>query len=235
MDIRGFQSLTLLDYPGRVACTVFTGGCNFRCPFCHNASLVLTPEANPRFSEEEILAHLKKRRGLLTGLAITGGEPLLQPDLRGFIEKARELGYLIKLDTNGGFPDRLAALYDAGLLDYIAMDIKSSLSGYAYAAGRHGLDTAAVKESAALLMGGKVDFEFRTTIVRGIHTAGDFAQIGEWLGGDEKYFLQGFEDSGDLIGFGDEKGELSAFKSEETEAFAAILRETIPNVKIRGA
>lgn len=228
MVFGGMQKLTLLDFPGLCACTLFTHGCNLRCPFCHNASLVVSGADAP-LTEEEVLAFLKKRQGLLDGVCITGGEPLLQPDLPAFIEKVRDLGFKVKLDTNGTFPDRLAVLIERGLLDYVAMDIKNAPKKYAQTVGVSGFRGEAVKQSAALLMEGRVPFEFRTTVVSPLHTAADFEEIGRWLAGDERYFLQEFVDSGDLIGEG-----LSACSREEMAQFLAILQKTIPNAVWRG-
>lgn len=228
MMFGGMQKLTLLDFPGLCACTLFTYGCNLRCPFCHNASLVVSSAEAP-LTEEDVLAFLKKRQGLLDGVCITGGEPLLQPDLPAFIEKVRDLGFKVKLDTNGTFPDRLAALIERGLLDYVAMDIKNAPKKYAQTVGVSGFRGEAVKQSAALLMEGRVPFEFRTTVVSPLHTAADFEEIGRWLAGDERYFLQEFVDSGDLIGEG-----MSACSHEEMAQFLAILQKTIPNAAWRG-
>ena len=134
MNIQGFQKLTLLDYPEKVACTVFTGGCNLLCPFCHNAGLVRTPNDSTSL-EDEVLPYLSRRRGLLDGVCVTGGEPLLQPDLQDFLSRVKQMGYLVKLDTNGSMPDRLRHLLSTGLVDYVAMDVKSSPAGYARAIG----------------------------------------------------------------------------------------------------
>ena len=170
MLISGLQKLTLLDYPGRVACTVFTGGCNFRCPFCHNSSLVLPERLAHDTDEEQVLAFLKKRQGTLDGVAVTGGEPLLHKDIDAFLQKVHELGYMIKLDTNGSFPDRLIDIVERGLVDRVAMDIKNAPELYAATAGVK-LDLAPIERSKNYLLEGHVDYEFRTTVVRGLHTA----------------------------------------------------------------
>lgn len=229
MHIHGLQKLTLLDYPGHTACTVFTGACNFRCPFCHNALLVLDPGSQPALSEEEIFAFLRSRRGLLDGVAITGGEPTLQWDLPAFAAEVKELGFDVKLDTNGSDPEMLAAMVSAGLVDYAAMDIKSSPERYALVAGRPNMDLGPIRESVAFLKGGSVEYEFRTTVVRELHREEDFPAIGAWLRGAKAYYLQGFEDSGDLIGSG-----LSAFSAEETEHFRQLLLPDVPNTFLRG-
>ncbi len=228
MLIKGLQKLTLLDYPGKVACTVFTGGCNFRCPFCHNASLV-THIDSETINEEDLFSFLNKRVGILEGVCITGGEPTLQPDIEDFIKKIKDLGYAVKLDTNGYRPDILKSLCEKGLIDYVAMDIKNSPLKYALTAGIDDLDFAKIEESAAFLLGGDVDFEFRTTVVKELHEKSDFAQIGKWLKSDAKYFLQSFIDSGDTIESG-----LNPHSDEDLGMFLTVLKEYIPNVQIRG-
>ncbi len=229
MVIHGLQKLTLLDYPGHTACTVFTAGCNWRCPFCHNASLVLRGAEQPVIPEEEFFAFLKKRRGLLDGVAVTGGEPTLQRDLPDFLRKIRTLGFEVKLDTNGTHPDMLRAILAEGLADYVAMDIKAGRQNYSAVTGtlRPGLD--AVEESVALLKSAGTPHEFRTTVVRGLHTDEDFEDIAAWLAGEERCFLQAFKDSGDLIGEG-----CSGFTAEEMEHFLSIVRRTVPNAALRG-
>ena len=236
MLIKGLQKLTLLDFPDKMACTVFTFGCNFRCPFCHNASLVLSERADDTsISEEELFSFLKKRKGILQGVCVTGGEPTLMPDLAAFLAKIKDMGYAVKLDTNGARPAVLRALVEAGLVDYVAMDVKNSLPRYGETVGIPELDTAPIEESMDYLMAGHVPFEFRTTLVRGLHTAEDIRAIGERLRGEERFFLQTFEDSGDLIAGESLAGEsLGAFDSSETSAFLAILRTYIPNAQIRG-
>lgn len=226
MRFGGLQKLTLLDFPGHVACTVFTSGCNFRCPFCHNASLVL---GRQELAQEDILSFLKKRQGLLDGVAITGGEPLLMPDLEDFIRKVRALGFLVKLDTNGSFPARLRALVQAGLVDYVAMDIKNSPQKYAVTAGADGF-LPQVEESAAFLLEGHVPCEFRTTVVQELHEPEDFHAIGRWLSGAGQYFLQGFVDSGDLLRQG-----LHAPDAETMHEYLTIVSQYIPNSQLRGS
>jgi pyruvate formate lyase activating enzyme len=229
MRIAGLQKLTLLDYPGKVASTVFTAGCAFRCPFCHNAALVL-PEREQRLLEEgEVLNYLKKRAGILDGVCLTGGEPLLQDDIGDFIRKVKALGYKVKLDTNGTLPDALERLLGDGLIDFVAMDIKSDPAHYAEATGIPRYDPAPVIRSAALLMGGGAEYEFRTTVVKELHTKNNFTAIGQWLRGAGTYILQGFRDSGDVIRQG-----LHACSPEEMRAMAEEARQYIPNTKIRG-
>ncbi len=223
----GLQKMTLLDFPGKVACTVFSCGCNFRCPFCHNASLVL-PDADtsPLMTGAEVLAFLKKRQGLLEGVCLTGGEPLMRQDSLSFLGAVRELGYAVKLDTNGSYPDRLAEAVQSGLVDYVAMDIKNSKEKYSMTAGV----TADVQAGIDFLMkDAQIPFEFRTTVVQEFHTEEDFISIGKWLAGAPKYFLQKFVDSGDLIGQG-----LSAAPDEDMRRFLAAVREFIPVAELRG-
>ena len=228
MIIKGLQKLTLLDFPGEIGCTVFLGGCNFRCPFCHNASIVLPDRQAENISEEQFFDFLDSRRGKLTGVCISGGEPTLNPGLEDFISRIRSRGLKVKLDTNGYIPDRLRALVDKGLVDYVAMDIKNSKKRYGETVGIDNFDPTPVAESARLLMEGRVDFEFRTTVVRELHDAESIAEIGRWLRGNEKFYLQTFTDSGDLLMSG-----LPACSSDEMEGFAKILREYIPSVSVR--
>lgn len=226
----GLQKLTLLDYPGKVACTLFTRGCNFRCPFCHNASLVVRPEEQRMYDNAEILAFLKKRQGVLDGVAITGGEPTLMGGLYDFIKEVKNLGYAVKLDTNGTRPGVLRRLVNDGLVDYVAMDIKNSPEKYAYTCGLpEGYDLSKITESKEFLMEGRVDFEFRTTVAKPFHEESDFIKIGEWLKGNEKYFLQQFKDSGDIIG-----QEISSYNDIEMEKFLTLLLPFVPNAQLRG-
>ena len=228
MRIHGLQKLTLLDFPGHTACTVFTGACNFRCPFCHNASLVLHPDGLPAMPESELFAFLEKRKKLLDGVAVTGGEPTLQPDLPDFLRRIRELGYAVKLDTNGGRPEVLKRILDAGLADYAAMDIKSSPEHYEQAAGVSGI-LDAVKESVELLRRSGVPHEFRTTAVKNLHTAEDFRSIGKWLGGEARYFIQSYADSGDILAPG-----MEAFSNTELYALLDAVKPYIPSAALRG-
>ena len=177
MKIQGLQKLTLLDYPGQVACTIFTAGCNFRCPFCHNAPLVTHIDDSCDITTEEIFAFLKKRQGILDGVCVSGGEPLVQPDIAEFIREIKALGYHVKLDTNGSFPEKLKELVDEGLLDYVAMDIKNSARKYGETIGIDGYDPARILESVDYLMTNVVPFEFRTTVVREFHKKTDFEDI----------------------------------------------------------
>lgn len=230
MNIQGFQKLTLLDYPGKMACTLFTAGCNLRCPFCHNSRLVLNPENESEFSAEEILSFLKKRQGILDGVVITGGEPLLQKDIADFIRQIKELGYSVKLDTNGTFPRKLRELVENGLVDYVAMDIKNSPELYAETIGISGYDISKIKESIAFLLEGRVDYEFRTTVVREFHSVFGMDNIGKLIKGAKRHFLQAFVDSGELIAFG-----LSGVPKDEMESMQKIMLNYVESCEIRGA
>ncbi len=229
MLIKGIQKVTLLDYPGRVACTLFTGGCNFRCPFCQNSELVLRSGEIEGISEAELFEFLAKRRGLLDGVCVTGGEPTLQPDLPEFMGRIKSLGYCVKLDTNGYEPDILEQLIGAGLVDYIAMDIKSSPEGYARTSGLDSPDLSRLRRSVELIRSSGIEHEFRTTVVRELHSIEDIIAIGHWIMGEERYFLQQFVDSGEVM----EQG-LSAPSDEQMHEFLNAEREFIPGAELRG-
>lgn len=228
MVIHGLQRMTLLDYPGKVACTVFFGGCDMRCPFCHNAEL-LDGSARAVMGEEELLLFLKKRKGLLDGVAFTGGEPLLQKDLPQLAGKIRELGYPVKLDTNGTHPDRLNSMICNDLVQYVAMDIKNSPDRYAETAGLRTIDLAPVRESVSILMKGPTDYEFRTTAVTELHDEQSFEQIGAWIRGASHYYLQRFTDR-ETVPF---KG-LHAPTQEQMNLWLDILRPNVPSAELRG-
>lgn len=229
MQIHGLNKTTLLDYPEHLAATIFTGGCNFCCPFCHNAGLVLNPGMQPVIPEDEVLAFLKKRKGILSGVCITGGEPTLQKDLKDFIYKAKEMGYLVKLDTNGYRPEVLEGLLRENMLDYVAMDIKSSRKRYGILAGLNKIDTNVINQSVELLKTSGISYEYRTTVVRELHSREDFAEIGEWLAGSPALYLQAYRQNENVI-----CGGYSACSREEMEEYAQILRNTISKVEIRG-
>ena len=229
MKIQGLQKLTLLDYPEKVACTVFLPGCNFRCPFCHNASLVVNIPKEPEMTEEGFFAFLKKRRGILDGVCVTGGEPLLCPDTEAFIRDIKELRYAVKLDTNGSFPEKLKHLVEEKLVDYVAMDIKNAPDAYAVTTGTDGRYLEAVKESVSFLKEGHVPYEFRTTVTKNFHRKEIFEQIGQWLLGAEKYFLQAFVDSGDLVGT-----NIEGCSEAEMREFLEVVKHYVPGTKIRG-
>lgn len=226
MKISGLQKLTLLDYPGIVACTVFTYGCNMRCPFCHNASLV-TEAAPSEISSDEFFAFLSKRKGVLDGVCVTGGEPLLQDGIEEFCEKIKSLGYKVKLDTNGTFPDKLERIVKSGAVDYVAMDIKNSLRKYSLTVGKD-VDTNVIKRSVDFLKRDSVDYEFRTTLVNGLHDEDSIRGIGELIKGAKRYFLQNFVDSGDLI------GKASGLDRETTLKLLGVAKEYVPETELRG-
>lgn len=229
MRILGLQKLSLVDFPGKVAATVFTGGCDLRCPFCHNAPLVLPGRGTSALDAGAVLDFLSSRRGLLDGVVLSGGEPLLQPDAADFLAEVKAMGFAVKLDTNGCHPDALADILDRRLADYVAMDIKNSLEKYPWTVGVPGFDTAPVERSARLLMEGPADYEFRTTLVRPFHEVGDMETIGRWLRGARRYYLQAFVDSGDLVG-----GGCAPFTPEEMEGFLQAARPFFQSVALRG-
>lgn len=228
MLIKGLQKTTLLDFPGKVACTLFTGGCNLRCPFCHNASLVISPDMSHLISEDEFFSFLNKRKAILDGVCITGGEPLLQKDIEEFILKVKALGFAVKLDTNGSYPDRLKSILDKKLVDYVAMDIKNQKEKYSLTCGVD-VDTDDISRSISLLMSGDIEYEFRTTVVRELHTPQDIGEIGEWIRGAKRFFLQSFTDSGDIISSG-----LSAYTPEEMAQILNFARKSVPSAELRG-
>ena len=227
--IKGLQTLTLLDYPGKVACTVFTGGCNFRCPFCHNGGIVLNPGAEPSIPEEKVFDLLKKRRGVLVGVCITGGEPTLWKGLWDFAKEIKAMGYSVKLDTNGTNPELMHKLILAGVVDYVAMDIKNSPDKYAETIGVKGFNLQPVKDSVRLLMQGTAGYEFRTTVVKGMHTPQDIVEIGKWIQGAQKYFIQPYRDSDLVIDRSCER-----HSDEELGALLAAAREYVPAAELRG-
>lgn len=251
MNIQGLQKLTLLDYPGRVACTVFLGGCDFRCPFCHNSELIgSTPaaflpaarregtfsaesrEAAPgteTISEEDFFTFLGKRRGLLDGVAVTGGEPTLYRNLPEFLARIRDMGFAVKLDTNGNHPQMLAQLLDAGLIDYVAMDIKNSPERYGETIGIPGFDVSNISASIALLMNGPTDYEFRTTVVKEFHDDSVFPAIGQWLAGAKRYYLQCFVDRDTVLQEG-----LHAPLETDLKQYLRLIQPYVKEAGLRG-
>ncbi len=228
MKIHGLQKMTLLDYPGKVACTVFFGGCDLRCPFCHNAEL-LDGSAPAVMEEEELLRFLRKRQGLLEGVVFTGGEPLLRPELPELAAKIRELGYPIKLDTNGGSPEKLRRMIEAGLVQYVAMDIKNSPARYAETAGLREMDLGPIRESVALLMAGECEYEFRTTVVKELHDDESIRAIGEWIHGAKRYYLQPFTDR-ETVPF----DGLHAPEEEQLQRWLEMIKPHVGVAEIRG-
>ena len=229
MLISGLQKTTLVDFPGHVASTIFTGGCNYRCPYCQNGDLVLHPEEVEPYSEDEVLSHLMRRKSVLTGVCITGGEPTLQPDLKDFIRKIKDLGFAVKLDTNGSHPVLLKELVEEGLLDYVAMDIKHSRAKYASVACASSFSLDDVAASVDFLKEGHVDYEFRTTLAKELHKESDMTAIGLWLMGAKNYYLQPYRESDQVISPG-----FHPHSKEELDTFVKILSAFIPNVAIRG-
>lgn len=233
MEIHGFNKLTLLDYPGHIGCTLFTGRCNFRCPFCQNASLVMAPDTQPLIAEEEVLSVLKKRRGVLEGVCITGGEPTLQPDLPEFLKQIKDLGFLIKLDTNGYLPDVLEQMIEDKLIDYAAMDLKNCRRRYAETAGIKAINLEQIERSVSLLMERApekgIEYEFRTTAVKEFHTEEDLAEAGTWIRGAAAWYLQAFKDSGDLI-----CRDLTGYSKEEMHRLAAVISPYASITGLRG-
>lgn len=228
MKIKGLQKLTLLDYPEKMACTVFLAGCNFRCPFCHNASLVTNIDGD-YISEEEFFSFLNKRKGILNGVCITGGEPTLYPDLEDFIRRIKKMGYLVKLDTNGYNPDILIDLVNKELIDYVAMDIKNSKEKYAVTAGLPSLDITRIEKSVQFLLSGAIPYEFRTTVVKELHNEEDMKSISHWIANADRYFLQSFQDSGDLI----ENG-YSGYDKDYMQYLLNITKEGLTKANLRG-
>ena len=225
----GLQKLTLLDYPGNMAATVFTGGCNFRCPFCHNRSLVFLNENDSEIANEDIFDFLKTRNKVLDGVCITGGEPLLHKGIRAFIERVRGLGLKVKLDTNGSNFEALKQLVEDKLVDYVAMDIKNSKEKYAMTIGLQSYDLSEIEKSVSYLLEEHVDYEFRTTVVKQFHEVSDIEKIGEWIKGAKRYYLQNFEDHGTCIQNG--LGEVGL---EMLEEMKQALRPYVKEIEIRG-
>ena len=220
--------MTLLDYPEKVACTVFLPGCNLRCPYCHNSSLVLPPRIGKGFPEEELLEFLSRRKGKLDGVCITGGEPTIHKDLPELICKIRNLGFLIKLDTNGSNPSMLEELIADRLIDYVAMDIKNSPQMYARTCGEISILPQAEK-SVELLKSNVISCEFRTTVCKPFHSVQTMKELGKWIQSCGAYYLQNFEDSGDLVGSG-----MSPFSEAELQDLLNAVRDYVPAARIRG-
>ena len=230
MIIKGLQKTTLLDYPEKLACTIFTAGCNFRCPFCHNASLVLRAGEVDEIPMEQLFSYLDKRGGLLDGVCITGGEPLLNPDIEELIVKIRSYGLLVKLDTNGAFPERLETLLDKGLIDYVAMDVKNSDEKYGMTVGLgDSFDVSLIDRSIDTIMKKAPDYEFRTTVVRELHEREDLISIANKLKNAKRYFLQKYVDSGDVLASG-----YTAYEDAEMLALHEAVREILPQAILRG-
>ncbi len=226
MNIQGLQKTTLLDYPDKVACMIFTGGCNFRCPYCHNSELI-NVSGESMVDKDELFRFLNKRKGLLDGVVITGGEPLIHNDIDSFIADIKSLGYLVKLDTNGSFPERLKSLIDNNLVDYVAMDVKNCRESYAKTVGVD-VDISKIEKSVEILKEGRVEYEFRTTLVNELHNEQDINSIGEWLCGAEKLYLQSFVDSDNVAYSG-----FHAPDKATMQHYMQILVQFVRFVKIR--
>ena len=234
MLILGLHKTTLLDYPGHVAATLFTGGCNFRCPYCHNKDIVQTTESLVPLSKTELFSFLEKRRDVLTGVCITGGEPTLHFDLPDLIRQIKALGYLVKLDTNGTNSNMLKFLIHAHLIDYCAMDIKNTPEKYNITVGALSnssfLDLSTVSTSIQFLIQQSIiPYEFRTTIVQEFHTEADLRAICKWIAGAQAYFLQSYQDSECVL----QKG-LHAHSAETLQSYVTLCRQYIPNTTLRG-
>ncbi|MEA4973014.1 7-carboxy-7-deazaguanine synthase [bioreactor metagenome] len=229
MNFGGIQKLSLLDYPDRTCCTLFTIGCNYRCPFCHNSSIIQANHSNPDITQSEVMEFLRKRRKLLDGVCITGGEPLLHDELQDFIREIKLLGFSVKLDTNGSFPAKLKQLVENKLVDYVAMDIKNSPDRYGETIGVNSYNIDSIKESVEFLLSNAVPYEFRTTVVREFHTSREILSIAHWIKGTQHYYLQSFVDSEDVL----ERG-LSGYSKEDMLYFQEIVRSFIPSVELRG-
>ena len=229
MRFYGLQKMTLLDYPGKVACTIFTGGCNFRCPFCHNALLVTDIDRSSYYDEREVLDFLESRRGVLDGVCLTGGEPLIWNQTADFLARVKEKGFAVKLDTNGSFPDKLREAVNRGVVDYVAMDVKNSREKYAVTVGAKEFDIRPVEESVEFLKSGAVDYEFRTTVAEPLHDTEDIESIARWISGAKRYFLQNFKDSGNLIGEG-----MSAKTEDQLRLMLDAARRYVPDTELRG-
>ena len=228
MKLSGMQKLTLLDFPGKMACTLFTPGCNFLCPFCHNSSLVTDIDEH-FIKAEEVLRFLSTRQGILEGVCITGGEPLLQKDIEDFMREIKDMDFLVKLDTNGSFPHKLAGIIEGGLVDYVAMDIKNSPELYAETIGKTAFDLSSVNESLELLKEGRVPYEFRTTVTKNFHNLKSLLEIADWISGCDSYYLQQFVNSGQLI---DET--ITGYTDEELKALYREVKRKLPCTQLRG-
>lgn len=229
MKIYGMEKLSLVDYDGKVAATLFTGSCNFRCGFCHNAALVVDFDSIPALDETEIFAYLKKRKGILDGVCISGGEPTLNKDLPDFCAKIKSLGYPIKLDTNGTNPSMVETLHREKLVDYFAMDIKNCREEYGTIIGMQGFDTSLVEKTAAYLMRGGGDYEFRTTLIREYHNEENIKKIGEWIKGAKKYFMQKFKNGDNCL-----TQNLNEVDTADAVKFKKIMEEYVTCVELRG-
>ncbi len=229
MRICGLEKMSLVDYDGYVSATVFTGGCNFICPFCHNSALVLNHKNLPEIPGQNVIDYLQKRKGILDAVCVSGGEPTLQNDLPNFIEKIKKIGYKVKLDTHGTNLTMIKSLVENGLVDYFAMDIKNDLTCYGEIIGIPNYDTAKIEQTINYFLSGKTNYEFRTTLIKEYHTEENMNNLSNQIKGANKYFLQKFKDSGNCI-----KSHLSAVENDIAVKYRDILQKTIPNTYLRG-
>ncbi len=228
MKICGLMKTTLLDFPGKVACTVFLGGCNLRCTFCHNSDLAFYGEGD-LLSETGFFEFLSKRKGLLDGVCVTGGEPLMTDEVFDFIRKIKELGLLVKLDTNGCFPERLKTALESGNVDYVAMDIKNSLAEYPKTVGIDGFDVSVIEKSIDIIKTSGIDHEFRTTVAKGLHTEESVKELAKLIKDEKKYFLQGFKENEKVP-----DRELREFSNEEMNKLLKAAQAYVPDAVLRG-
>lgn len=229
MVIQCIKKFSLLDYPGKAACTLFTAGCNFRCPYCYNAPLVIDTHRNGEIPLEEIYMYLKKCKGLLDGICLTGGEPMIQHGIEDFLSRVRELGYEVRLETNGSFPGKLRRIVSEGLVSYIAMDIKNSRERYGRSVGIEGYDVENICKSIEYLLSGVIPYEFSTTVVLELHQRSDFESIGRWIAGAEHYYLQRYIDSESVI-----QGGLHRYNESIMRQALEIVQENVPSARLRG-
>ena len=228
MKICGLMKTTLLDFPGKVACTVFVGGCNLRCPFCHNSELAFA-ENGDIIPENEFFDFLEKRKGLLEGVCVTGGEPLMHEEIFDFIKSIKDMGYSVKLDTNGCFPKRLEKALKSGDIDYVAMDIKTSLKEYERAVGIDGFSPEQIEKSIEILKNSGIEYELRTTVVKGIHSEKSIRELAKTIKNEKRYFLQGFKKSERVP-----DGDLEEFSEEEMKNLLKVAKEYVPDAVLRG-
>lgn len=226
MIIGGFEKITLLNYPDTVACIIFTKGCNLNCPFCHNSSLI-NNNRSKTIDDEYIFSYLEKRKNVLDGVCISGGEPLIQKDIINFIDKIKSLGYKIKIDTNGSRPDVLEKLLDKNLIDYVAMDIKGTFDKYNVISGTR-VDINKIKESIQILEKSNIDYEFRTTIIKEYHSIDDIKEICKLFKNSTKYYIQNFVNNENVL-----NKNLHGFEIKELEKMKIELEKDYPNVIFR--
>ena len=229
MVFYGLEKLSLVDYDGKVAATVFTGACNFKCGFCHNGPLVESVDSLKTLSENEVLSYFSSRKGILDGVCITGGEPTLHKDLPFFIEKVKKLGLSVKVDTNGTNPEMIKSLYENGLADYFAMDVKNDKKNYALTVGLPAYDTGKIEKSVDFFLTGNADYEFRTTIINEYHSAENVKNIAEWIKGAKRYFLQKFKEVDTCLTHG-----LHEVPEEKALEFIKIAKPFVPETRLRG-